>query len=85
MLPMPKYGPIRDHNTLQASPSAQGVRLEPMLLQERGTHTLDRMANVIQTLGIETAWNRISDITANHLAEHRGLDRDFRIYDFYRP
>lgn len=85
MLPMPKYGPIRDHNTLQTSPSAQGVRLEPMLLQEPGTHTLDRMANVIQTLGIETAWNRISDIAANHLAEHRGLDGDFRIHDFYRP
>jgi hypothetical protein len=85
MLPMPKYGPIRDHNTLQASPSAQAVRLEPMLLQEPGTHTLDRMAYVIQTFGIETAWNRISEIAASHLAVHRGLEGEFRIHDFYRP
>jgi hypothetical protein len=84
-LPTPKDGPICDQNTLQASPSMQRVRLERMLLQEPGIPTLDRTTNVIQTFGIETAWNRISDIAASHLAKHRGLDGDFRIHDFYRP
>jgi hypothetical protein len=84
-LPTPKDGPICDQNTLQASTLMQAVTLERMLLQEPGTPTLGRMANVIQAFGIETAWDRISDIAAGHLAEHRGLDGDFRIHDFYRP
>jgi hypothetical protein len=56
-----------------------------MLSQEPGTPTIDRIANVAQAFGIEIVWNRISDIAASHLAEHRGLDGDFRIHDFYRP
>jgi hypothetical protein len=55
-----------------------------MLSQEPGTPTIDRIANVAQAFGIEIVWNRISDIAASHLAEHRGLDGDFRIHDFYR-
>ena len=84
-LPTPKDEPTCDQNTLQVSPLMQAVTLERMLLQEPGIPTLDRMANVIQTFGVETAWNRMSDIAASHLAEHRGLDGDFRIHDFYRP
>jgi hypothetical protein len=84
-LPTPKDEPMCDQNTLQASPSMQAVTLERMLSQEPGTPTIGRMANVVQAFGIETAWNRIGDIAAGHLAEHRGLDGDFRIHDFYRP
>jgi hypothetical protein len=56
-----------------------------MLSQEPGTSTLDRMAHVIQESGIEIAWDHISDVAASHLVEHRGLDGDFKIHDFYRP
>lgn len=84
-LPTPKDEPICDQNTLQASPSIRAVTLERMLSQEPAIPTIDRMANVVQAFGIETAWNRISDIAASDLAEHCGLDGDFRIHDFYRP
>lgn len=83
--PTPNDESMCDQNTLQVSPSMQTVTIERMLSQEPGTPTIDRMANVAQAFGIETAWNRISDIAASHLAEHRGLDGDFRIHDFYRP
>jgi hypothetical protein len=84
-LPTPKDEPMCDQNTLEASPSMRAVTLEHMLSQEPGTSTINRMTNVVQAFGIETAWNRISEIAASHLAEHRGLDGDFRIHDFYRP
>lgn len=83
--PAPNDGPIHDQNALEASRLMPAITLESMLSQQPGTPTLNRMANVIQTFGIETAWNRMSDIAASHLAEHRGLDGDFRIHDIYRP
>lgn len=61
------------------------VTLERMLSQESEIPTLNRLAHVIQVFRIETAWNCISDIAASHLATRRSLDRDFMIYEFYRP
>jgi hypothetical protein len=84
-LPAPKYRPIYDQNTIRASPLMPPITLECMLSQEPGTSTLDRMAHVIQESGIEIAWDHISDVAASHLVEHRGLDGDFKIHDFYRP